>query len=144
VEASIERGKSTFFADDTSIFITGNSANEIQRKTNETINKLTVWFERNRLTINKDKTIVISFHHPQKLQLEYPSIKIYDTVINYTDHSKVLGVWLDQHLRWTIHMQMLANNLSKICFGLRVVRKSDWIRDCEHVILCSLPIFAII
>ncbi|PNF26089.1 hypothetical protein B7P43_G04923 [Cryptotermes secundus] len=123
LEAVIEHGKPTFFADDTSIFITGNSANEIQRKTNETINKLTEWFEWNQLTINKEKTIAIAFHHPQKLQLECPSIKIYDTVINYTDHSKFLGVWLDKHLRWTIHTQKLANNLCKICFGLRVVRR---------------------
>jgi hypothetical protein len=90
LEAGIEHGKPTLFADDTSIFITGNSANEIQKKTNETIKKLTEWFEWNQLTINKEKTIAIAFHHPQKLQLEYPSIKIYDTVINYTDH---LNFW---------------------------------------------------
>jgi DNA gyrase inhibitor GyrI len=70
---------------------------------NETINKLTEWFERNRLIINKEKTIAISFHHPQKVQLECPSIKLYDTAINYTDHSKFLGVWLDKNLRWSIH-----------------------------------------
>jgi hypothetical protein len=86
LEAGIEHGRPTFFADDISIFITGNSANDIQRKMNETINKLTEWFERNRLIINKKKTIAISFHHPQKVQLECPSIKLYDTAINYTDH----------------------------------------------------------
>jgi hypothetical protein len=79
LEAGIEHGKPTFFADDTSVFIAGNSTNEIQRKTNKTINKLTELFERNRLTINKEKTIAIAFHHPQKLQLECPSIKIYDS-----------------------------------------------------------------
>jgi hypothetical protein len=41
LEASIDHGNPTFFADDTSFFITENGANEIQRKTNETINKLT-------------------------------------------------------------------------------------------------------
>jgi hypothetical protein len=42
LEAGIEHGRPTFFADDTSIFIAGNSANDIQRKMNETINKLRV------------------------------------------------------------------------------------------------------
>jgi hypothetical protein len=37
-----------------------------------------------------------------------------------TDHSKFLG---DKHLRWNMHTQKLANNLSKACFGLRVVRR---------------------
>jgi hypothetical protein len=53
-----------FFADDTSIFIAGSSANDIQRNMNKTINKLTGWFERNQLNINKEKTIAIPFHHP--------------------------------------------------------------------------------
>jgi hypothetical protein len=72
-----------FFADDISIFITGNSANEIQRKINETINKLTEWFE---------KTIAISFHHPQKVQHECPSIKLYDTTINRENNSNILSL----------------------------------------------------
>jgi DNA gyrase inhibitor GyrI len=69
LKADTEHGIPTFFVDDTSIFIAGNSA-DIQRKMNKTINKLTGWFERNRLIINKEKTIAIPFHHPQKVQLE--------------------------------------------------------------------------
>jgi hypothetical protein len=57
------------------------------------------------------------------VQLECPSIKLYDTAINYTDHSTFLGVWLDKNLRWSIHTQKLANKLCKICFGIRVVRR---------------------
>jgi hypothetical protein len=67
LEADIEHGRPTFFADDTSIFIAGISANDVQRKINRTINALTEWFERNRLIINKEKTIAISFHQPQKV-----------------------------------------------------------------------------
>jgi hypothetical protein len=48
LEAGTEHGRPTFFADDTSIFIAGNSTNDIQRKMNETINKLTDWFESNQ------------------------------------------------------------------------------------------------
>jgi hypothetical protein len=53
LEAGIEHGIPKFFADNTSIFIAGNSANDIQRKMNETINILTECFEKNRLIINK-------------------------------------------------------------------------------------------
>jgi hypothetical protein len=38
--------KTKIFADDTSILITGNGANVVQRKINGTINNLTEWFER--------------------------------------------------------------------------------------------------
>jgi hypothetical protein len=47
LEADIEHGIPMFFANDTSIFIAGSSANDIQKKMNKTINKLTWWFERN-------------------------------------------------------------------------------------------------
>jgi hypothetical protein len=57
------------------------------------------------------------------MQLECPSIQLYDTTINYVDHSKLLAVWLDQNLKWSIHTQKLANKLSKICFGLQVVTR---------------------
>jgi hypothetical protein len=62
LEAGIGRGIPTFFADDTSIFIAGNNASDIQRNMSKTVNKLTGWFERNRLIINKEETRAIPFH----------------------------------------------------------------------------------
>jgi hypothetical protein len=47
LEVGIEHGRPMFFADNTSIFIVGNSTNAIERKMNETINKLSEWFESN-------------------------------------------------------------------------------------------------
>jgi hypothetical protein len=75
------------------------------------------------LIINKEKTTAISFHQQWKMQVECPSIKLYNMVITYTKHSKFLGVWLDKNLKSSIHTQKLANKLCKICFGLRVVRR---------------------
>jgi hypothetical protein len=40
LEANNEHGRPTSFADDTRILITGNRVNDVQRKRNETINKL--------------------------------------------------------------------------------------------------------
>jgi UDP-N-acetylglucosamine 2-epimerase len=88
-----------FFADDTSIFIAGSSVNNVQSKVDETINKNFQWFERNRLIINKEKTIAISFHQPQNLHFECPPIKFDDTAIKYSEHSKFLGVWLDKEFK---------------------------------------------
>jgi hypothetical protein len=89
LETSIGAGRPTMFADGTSIFITGNNANDVKNKIN-TIEALTNWCEMNRLIINKEKTVAISFHQPQKVKVESPQIKMLDTVINYTEH-KILG-----------------------------------------------------
>jgi hypothetical protein len=40
LESCIKHGKPTFFADDTSVFIVGNSVNNVQNKVDETVNKL--------------------------------------------------------------------------------------------------------
>jgi hypothetical protein len=72
LKAGIEQGKQMFFADDTSIFITGNNVNVVQWKISETINKQTEWFEKNRLIINKEKTTAISFHQYQKVTTTMP------------------------------------------------------------------------
>jgi hypothetical protein len=69
LETSIEAGRPMTFADNTSIFITGNNANDVKNKLNTMINALINWCEINRLIINKEKTVAISFHQPQKLQV---------------------------------------------------------------------------
>jgi hypothetical protein len=67
------------------------SANNVQSKNKEMIKTFIEWCERNRLVINKVKTIAISFNQPQEVQFEWPSIKIYDTVIKYSEQLKFLG-----------------------------------------------------
>jgi UDP-N-acetylglucosamine 2-epimerase len=103
---SIEAGRPTTFTDDTNIFITGNNANDVKNKINTTINALSNWCEMNRLIINKEKTVAISFHQPQKVQVESPQVNIKDTVINYTEHIRFLGLWLDKN----IHTLYTLNN----------------------------------
>jgi hypothetical protein len=123
LETSIEAGRPTTFADDTSIFITGNNANDVKNKINATIDALTNWCEMNRLIINKEKTVAISFRQPQKVQVESPQVKMQDTVINYTEHIKFLGLWLDKNIKWSMHTQQLATKLCKICFAIRVIKR---------------------
>jgi hypothetical protein len=86
LEAGIEHRMPTSFVNNTNIFIADNNANDIQRNMNTTVNKLTELFKSNGLLNNKEKTIAIPFHHPEKVQLECPSVKLYGTAINYTDH----------------------------------------------------------
>jgi hypothetical protein len=88
LESCIKYGRPTCFADDTSILISGKSVSSVQGKVNETIKKLTEWFSRNKLIINKGKTTAILFHQPQKIHLEFPLIKLDDSGINYSDQQQ--------------------------------------------------------
>jgi hypothetical protein len=105
------------------------------------------WYERNSLIINKEKTIAISFHQPEKIQPECPSIKLHNKVINYAEHTTFLGMWLDKNLRWSTHAQKLADKLCKICFGLRVIERvsgSETVRTLYHAYFQSLLSYGLI
>ena len=147
LEAGIQQGKPTFFADDTSLFISGNKVDVVQKEISETINKLIEWFERNKLIINIEKTVAISFHHTQKMYLEYPSIKCYGKEINNVEYTKFLGIWLDKNLKWSTHTQKLANKLCKICFALRIVSRVlgiETVRTLYHAYFQSLLSYGLI
>jgi hypothetical protein len=139
LETSIEAGRLTTFADDTSILISGNNARDVQIKINKTINALIKWCERNSLIINKEK---ISFHQHQKTQVEKPLINY-----NYKEHANFLGVWLDKNLKWTVHTQQLANKLGKICFALLVIKRVaglETVRTLYYAYFHSLLLYGLV
>lgn len=133
LESYISHGKPTFFADDTSIFISGNNINNIQLHIEQTINQLTEWFTRNRLIVNKEKTIAISFHHTQSKNSERPVVQYQNEILHYSGNTKFLGVWLDEHLKWSVHIHELVKKLSKICFALRLLIRASSLESARTV-----------
>ena len=117
--------KSILFADDTSILLTGENKSSIDSNIQNTTDKLIKWFETNRLIVNKEKTVAISFHLIQNKNIDLPIILYQDETVNYVSVTKFLGVWLDQNLNWKKHIEVLANRLSKVSFALRTVAKTS-------------------
>ena len=131
--SKITHAKSTFFADDTSILIRGHDVNNINLRIKETINQLLDWFNQNQLIINKQETVAMYFHHIQNKNYECPSIKLDNHEIQYKQHSKFLGVWLDDNLKWFTHIQDLSKRLSKLCFALFLVRRVSSLESTRAV-----------
>ena len=59
---------------------------------NDTIEKVTVWMEANKLARNKEKCNAISFGGTN----ETPEMKSHDYNIEFVDHIKYLGVYIDR------------------------------------------------
>ena len=53
---------SILFADDTSVFIEGTCLNDISEILNTELEKISIWLEANKLTININKTHYMMFH----------------------------------------------------------------------------------
>lgn len=101
----ITAGKVILFADDTSVLVSGNTRHELEMRVRSVEKEIFTWFSCNKLKINNDKTQKIMFS-------PNPSIYMGATV-------KLLGVLLDDSLRWSEHVGQLCNKLSSQIFALR-------------------------
>lgn len=101
-----------FFADDTNIYLSGKDIGTLESYIKGTMNQLHNWFEDNKLIINKGKTIAMSFHHVQNKYPEKPVIKYESTIIPYSSSVKFLGVWMDENLKWSVHLHNSEMKLS--------------------------------
>ena len=99
------------FADDTNIFAEGKNQDELINRVNEGLEALSKWFKRNKLTLNLKKTEYIYFQCPKsKLPLEQ-GLKIGGEEIRRVDGTKFLGVWIDEGLKWTGHIENVKKKI---------------------------------
>lgn len=107
--------KWTLFADDTTIYITGNHLPTLINEMNNGMESLYSWLTINKLILNKDKTKFMIFHHNRKRMKQNFEIPVFiDGVkIEKVDHFKFLGVLLHENLNWTSHINSLCLKLTK-------------------------------
>jgi hypothetical protein len=72
---NIQRGRTALFADDTNMQIEATNTNILNETIKEVMQQLSSWFYLNKLVINPDKTIVISFHAWQNESNLKPEMK---------------------------------------------------------------------
>ena len=71
---NIHGGRTVLFADDTKVQIEATSANILNEKIKDVVQQLSSCFSSNKLVINTDKTIVMSFHAWQNKSYLKPEI----------------------------------------------------------------------
>jgi hypothetical protein len=110
---NIQRGRTTLFADNTNIQIEATNANMLNETIKEVMQQLSSWFRLNKLVINPDKTIVISFHAWWNKSNLKPEIVFQDMDIKYKNETKFLGLYLTEDVRWDVHIKHVRNILNK-------------------------------
>ena len=108
------------FADDTNIIAYHSNLNELINIINNELNKLSAWFNKNKLLLNVDKTNFIIFHPPRRIiPNNIPLIKINNIEIAQKSSTKFLGITINQNLNWKEHTDQIANKLAK---NLNIIR----------------------
>ena len=101
------------FADDTRIFFEHSDLDVITSHLNDQLNDVSTWLKANKLSINVKKTKLMIFRSRQKTLPITRQIILENYVLEQVDNTKFLGVYIDQHLEWKIHVNFIAAKISK-------------------------------
>ena len=118
---SLEHSQVNMYADDCSISFTAISIPVINERVNEDLDSLRTWLAANKLSLNVAKTHSLIISSGQKLKniqqdtAVKPSLVIGRETISMIKDTKLLGVYVDQHLSWDVQ---IANMFKKIFTAL--------------------------
>ena len=102
------------FADDTSVFLSGNDPLELNEIFNLELKKMQSWFTANKLYINQDKTCYMIFkNRNSKTQDKDIYVELNNTRIKRETKTKFLGVIIDENLSWKEHVNYIALKISR-------------------------------
>uniref|UniRef100_A0A3B3I1E4 Reverse transcriptase domain-containing protein n=1 Tax=Oryzias latipes TaxID=8090 RepID=A0A3B3I1E4_ORYLA len=127
--------KLILFADDTNIFYSTDNHRELIKVVNTELNKIKLWMDYNKLSLNLDKTKVMffgNFNANKELSIEKNNV-----LIKSVTEIKFLGVFIDDKLSWKPHIRHIQTKVSK---SISIVNKSKHILgyNSRYLLYCSL------
>ena len=134
------------FADDTNICYESKTLKDIEKTINEELNKLFIWLNVNRLSLNIDKTKCIIFHPYNKPMKDHITIKINNKVIDQKEYIKYLGVLMDSTLSWKFHISNISKKILRsigIMYKLRPFLPLKVMKDVYYSLIYLHIIYAI-
>ena len=109
------------FADDTTTDNKSKCIIEIKNRLEEDANNVLHFMASNGLVANKAKTEFMVLN--EKVKSSLTEIKVGDTMIQRTDHTKLLGIQIEESQEWNIHIKSLKSSLNQRLFVIRRVAR---------------------
>ena len=116
---NLDHCNAILFADDTTVYKGHRNKNYLRWCIETDLMKITDWFKANKLTVNIDKTVFMSFG-PKDDKLN--NIEIGGMTIKHSRDTKFLGLWLDDRLNWNKHCSMLITKLKRNQALIRITK----------------------
>ena len=131
---SCSLGHLVLFADDTTIFVTAKTENEVYEMANNVLHLINLYLLSNQLHINLEKSVFL--HFKPKISANNRKtcararaygnehvISINGTKLHKTDKVRFLGVIIDDQLSWGNHIEYLEEKLSSSIIIIKRIRK---------------------
>ena len=110
------------FADDTTVYTSGNNLKFLYKKVNSDLENLSKWFRSNSLTLNIEKTKFMIFRSRKK-ELNYDGLlKLGRDTVSRVQHIKFLGVYLDEYLDWGFHVKQVLVKMTAGNYSLNMIK----------------------
>jgi hypothetical protein len=125
------------FADDTSLFLEVDHANNTASALNADIKKITDWAKTWLVTFNPNKTESLLISRKLNKPI-HPPLEILDTQISEVTSHKHLGVYLSNDCSWHSHIDYIK---SKAWIRINIMRKLKYVLDrksLEIIYLCFI------
>ena len=127
------------------IYYESSSLDKLERTVNRELNKLYLWLNVNRLSLNIDKTNFIVFHPYNKPIKKSITIKINKAIIE-KEYIKYLGVLIDSTLSWKHHVSNISKKISRsigIMYKLRPFLPLNVLKNVYYSLVYSHIVYSI-
>ena len=74
---------------------------------------MSAWLKANKLSINVNKTKLIIFRPRQKILPQIRPLIVDNNIVELVETTKLLGVYIDQHLTWKTHINVICKKIAK-------------------------------
>jgi len=101
------------FADDTNLFMSGKNLDVLYRSMNLSLDKVVLWLNSNKLSLNVKKTHYVLFTTKKRKDIPVNSLKLNGVEIERVEKTKFLGVVIDERLNWSFHINYIKKKISK-------------------------------
>ena len=117
------------FADDTTVYLTGDNLQTMHDKVNTDLYTLNDWFRANQLSVNPSKTKYILFSKYGNVLTNGMFLHIDNEHIERVQSTKFLGIHIDEHLIWEHHINHCKKKVSQ---GVYAINMSKHILGQKH------------
>ena len=121
---SLEKLNIILFADDTCLYLSGYNLNNLIHTINNELKVVNNWLYSSKLTLNLQKSHYIIFHRHKLTRnnlIETPLI-INNYDLQKLQHTKFLGVTIQDNLKWNLHIKNITSKVNKLSGILYRVR----------------------
>lgn len=113
---NLPKGQIVSYADDTAIISTKDSWKDTQDEMNEILSFVNKWLVLNKLSLNINKTVYMTFGNYCDSVPHDVEVKICDTNLKRVECYKYLGIDIDYNVKWDKHIDSIVKKTKYLLF----------------------------